>query len=171
MGAPPKHPFYGNQYTDGGYIPGSFTYKAAEKSKELLEKSVEAVVAVVSEASNRSSSNAIALTTNKQIPQNIVHSTIEKISNKGLNKNYLIAVGLGLSVAVGGGILYIKKKSKAKKEALKPADFSVGICIKCDEPLIEATYVPGSEANNEDSCIVCKNCGERNFAWYPDEKE
>lgn len=28
-GAPAGHPFFGNQHTDGGYAPGSFSYRAA----------------------------------------------------------------------------------------------------------------------------------------------
>ena len=173
MGAPPGHPFYGNQYTDGGYVPGSFTYMLAEKSIELVEKSVEAVKTVVSEVTSHSPSKTIAVATDKQVPSNIILLTVDKIGSKGINKSHLIVAGVGfLIVAVGGGILYFNKKSKEKKEAMKSADFSVGICTKCAEPLIESTYVPGIAANNNnDSYIVCKNCGEKNFAWYPDENE
>ena len=165
MGAPLEHPFYGNQYTDGNYVLGSFTYKMAEKS-------IEAVKTIVSGVTSHSPNKTIAMATDKQVSPNIIVSTVDKIGSKGINKNHLIAgVGL-LIVSVGGGILYFNKRSKKKKEAMKSADFSVGICTKCEEPLIESIYVPGSDANNNnDSHIVCKSCSEKNFAWYPDENE
>jgi len=173
LGAPSGHPFYGNQYTDGGYVIGSFTYEVAEKSIELVEKSVEAVKTVVSEVTSRLPNKAMAVATDKQVPSNIILSTVNKISKKGLNKNHFIAAGVGfLIVAVSGGILYYNKKSKRKKDDMNSADFSVGICSKCAEPLIGSTYVPGHDANNnKDSCIVCKNCGAKNFAWYPDDNK
>ena len=44
MGVPNGHPFFGNQYTTGGYIPGSFTY-----IPEVVEKFADFSTKLVSE--------------------------------------------------------------------------------------------------------------------------
>jgi len=173
MGAPMGHPFFGNQYTDGGYIPGSFRYisEVAEKSVEAIANSVKAVKSAACEMSGGAPSKALTIAADHQDQKNIVLAAIDKISSKEISKNILIVAGI-LTVATTGGILlyrHFRKKSKAKKEIMKAIDFSVGICIRCSEPLIESTFVPRSESNNKDAFIICKNCGERNFAWYPDE--
>ena len=167
MGAPMGHPFFGNQYTNGGYITGSFTYKVAEKSADA-----EIVKSVVSDVNNSIPHKTIASAVHEQTPSDFILSTFEKKSNKGIGKKHLIFAGIVIvTVAVVGGVLtyrHINKKSKAKKEGIISVDFSVGVCIKCSEPLIESTYVPSSEDNNNDACIICKSCGEKNYAWYPE---
>ena len=42
MGAPAGHPFFGNQYTDGNYKLGSFSY-------EVIDKGIDALKTVISE--------------------------------------------------------------------------------------------------------------------------
>lgn len=160
MGAPMGHPFFGNQYTDGGYLLGSFTY-------EVLEKSADAVKTVVGEMGKGATKVAMNLATKQEPSKNFVLSAVDKISGKGLNKNHLIVAGSLTVVAIGGFLIYkFNKKSKAKKEGIQSIELNVGTCKKCDKPLIESTYIPGSEANNKESYIICKNCGEKNFANY-----
>lgn len=96
------------------------------------------------------------------------------VGTKGFNKNAVIALGIGIATAVGGYLTYryISKKAKAKKEALQTIELSnVGTCTHCGEPLSESTYVPESEANGYKACIICNKCGEKNFAWYPDDND
>jgi len=167
MGAPVGHPFFGNQHTDGGYILGSFTY-------EVIEKGVNVVKSVVSEAGKSAAKKPVNLAAKQPNPKNLSLSAVEKVSSKGLNKNHLIVAGILTVVTVGGFLVYryINKKSKTKKEALQSIELSVGSCIKCGESLIESAYVSGNEANDyKDSYIVCKSCNEKNFARYPDEKD
>jgi Zn finger protein HypA/HybF involved in hydrogenase expression len=161
MGAPDGHPFFGNQYTDGGYISGTFKY-AAEKAE------------VVDNFSNMISDNIDRVTTKlvtKQKPEKLIPKVL---NTKGFNKNTLIVVAIGVVAAVTGFFAYkhISKKNKAKKGELHSIELSnVGTCIHCSEPLNGSTYVPKSEANSQKAYIICENCGEQNFAWYPDEND
>ena len=150
MGAPAGHPFFGNQFTDGGYILGSFKYDPVVK-----EKGAEILNTVVSKTSQRSASEAIAPT--------------EKISSKWLNQKNLIRAGALIVVTVGGIFIYkhISKK-KAKKENIQSISLNVGICEKCNKPLIGSEYVPAND-DNDNAHIVCNNCGEKNYAKYSNE--
>jgi len=164
MGAPAGHPFFGNQYTDGGYLLGSFTY-------EVMEKGVDVVKSVVSEMGKGATKEVVNLATNQQPSKNLGLSAIDKAGGKGVSKNQLIVAGILTVITIGGFLIYryVNKKSKAKKEATQSIELNVGICVKCGEPLVESEYVPGSEANDyKDACIICKNCGVKNFARYPD---
>jgi len=169
MGAPKGHPFFGNQYTDGGYIIGSFNYVP-----EVIEKGVSVVKTVASEVSKGTSIKTANIVTSQQKSANLNLPVVEKVSSKWLNKNNIIIVGV-LTVVTIGGILvyrYISKKNKDKKESEKSIELNVGLCVKCGKPLIESKYVPGSEINNHtDAHIICKKCGEKNFAVYPDNDE
>ena len=100
---------------------------------------------------------------------------VEKVKSKGLSKNQLIVTGI-LTIATVCGVLFyrhVSKKNRLQKEALQSVELNhVGVCIKCGEPLNESTYNPGSVTKNDtDACIICKNCGEKNFARYPDEND
>ena len=167
MGAPRGHPFFGNQHTDGGYIRGSFTYAG-----KLVERGVDVVKSVASGVGTSTSSKVATVATSEQTAKNFVTSLVDKISSNGLNKKHLIATGI-ITVAVTGGILsyrHFNKKRKNKNETIESFDFSVGVCVKCGEPLVESTFVPRSEGNkNNDAYIICKTCSEKNFAWYPNE--
>lgn len=162
MGAPVGHPFFGNQYTDGGYISNTFKY-VPEIAETVVDYSSKLV-------SDKIGKGAIEIVT-MQKPKNL----IPKVPNsKGFYINTLIAVGIGLVAAAGGYLAYkyITIKTKAKKDALQSIELRhVGICTHCNEPLSGSTYVPGSEANNQNAYIICKECGEQNFAWYPDEND
>lgn len=162
MGIPVGHPFFGNQYTDGGYRVGTYKYVP-----EVAEKIVDYSSTLVSENIDKATTKIVT----RQKPKNLIP---KELSTKGINKNALIAVGIGLVAYVGGYFAYkhISKKNKDKKDALQSVDLShVGICIHCAEPLNGSTYVPESEANSQKAYIICKNCGEQNFAWYPDEND
>ena len=147
MGAPSGHPFFGNQFTDGGYITGSFKYTPTEKiGAEILNT-------VVSETSRHSVSKAV-------VP-------VDKTSSKWFNKNNIIIASVVTVVTIGSVLIYkhISKK-KAMKESIRSISLDVGICVKCSEPLIESDYVPENKDENEAAHIVCKNCGEKNYAQY-----
>jgi uncharacterized CHY-type Zn-finger protein len=162
MGVPDGHPFFGNQYTDGGYIRGTFNYVP-----EIVEKATDYSSKLVSNNIGKAPTKIVA----KQKPENLIP---KELSTKGFNKNTLIILGIGVVVAVTGYFAYkhISKKNKARKVALQSIELShVGTCLHCGEPLNGSTYVPKSEANSQKDYIICKICGEQNFAWYPDEND
>ena len=161
MGAPDGHPFFGNQYTDGGYEPGSFTYATADILESLLDSIREATT-------DKSMSIAIK-------PEAIdLASPFEDVDDEHSSNLALIIAGVFAGFAAIGGLFWWwrRRKFKIEKEALKSIELShVGICIKCGKPLSESVYVPENKANNTDAYIACKSCGEKNFARYPDEND
>jgi len=162
MGVPVGHPFFGNQYTDGGYIAGTFKYVP-----EIAEKVVDYSSTLISENIDKATTKVVT----REKPKNLI---LKALNTKGINKNALIAVVIGFAATVGGYCAYkhISKKTKAKKDGLQSIELShVGTCIHCGEPLNGSTYVPESEANRQKAYIICKDCGEQNFAWYPDEND
>jgi len=157
MGIHATHPFFGNQYTNGGYIPGSF------KFPEIVETVVESSSKLIP---NNINVSATRLAKGKKILR-------LKPSTRVVNKNILIATGIGMGLVMGGYFTYrhFSKKKKAKQEALCSIELrNVGICTHCGEPLIGSTYIPENEECGHNAYILCKKCGEKNFAWYPDDK-
>ena len=166
MGVPVGHPFFGNQYTNGGYVSGS--YKYAPEGGEIVEKVVVCSSELISENIDKTKPKIVTRDETKKIIQ-------KGVNIRGLNKNTLIAIGIsGVVATISGYFAYkhIRKKIKAKKDELQSIELiNVGICIQCAEPLNGSTYVPENESNSQKAYIICKKCGEKNFAWYPREKE
>lgn len=183
MGAPAGHPFFGNQFTDGGYKLGSFTYAVVEKGidavKDIISETaaaqaitdtttrIDTVKNVISETGKGAAPIAIKPKADKLIPKKIV----AKIPNKNTLIIGSIIVG---AVAIGGFITYklLRRKSKASQAPLQTIELrNVGICVNCGESLIGSTYLPESKEGSHDEYIICKSCGAKNFARYPDESE
>jgi len=143
-GVPKGHPFFGNQYTDGGYIKKSFSY-----IPEIIEKGNDVIKSVVKKTGESVSPIAANKSADSVTPKTIFP--------KGSNKNALIIGGIVLvATTVGGFIAYklLKKKAKTKQENLQSVELqNVGVCIKCGEPLIGSTYIPESEENSCDAYI------------------
>jgi len=160
MGVPYGHPFFGNQYTNGGYIPGTFKY-VPDMAETIIKNSSRLV------------SDKIGKTVSEMVTRPKPMIQILKVPNtKGFDLNILIAGGLALGVFTGGYLFYKFKnqKTKAEKFALQPIELSyVGICTNCGEPLSESTYVPESETDNQVAYIICNECGEKNFANFANE--
>jgi len=160
MGAPEGHPFFGNQYTDGGYVPGSFTYATADILESIFDSLRET-------ASEKAISTAVK-------PKAVDLSPFDDVNAEHSNNLALIITGILAGLAAIGGIIWWRHRRKAKieKEALQSIELrNVGICIKCGNPLSESVYVPENKADNLDAYIVCKSCGEKNFARYPDSDD
>ena len=160
MGAPAGHPFFGNQYTDGNYRLGSFTY-------EVIDKGIDALKTVISETGKGAAPVAIKPKADTLISKTIV--------TKSSNKNTLIIGGIIIGAsAIGGFITYklLKRKGKAKQAHPQSIELqNVGTCINCGEPLVGSTYILESKESSHDDYIICKSCGEKNFARYPDKSE
>lgn len=138
------HPFFGNQYTDGGYITGSFKFPQG-----LTRKVGERISRVpVSESTiiHKLSSNTTA-----HPPKTV------KISTKS---KWIIPTLIIAAITAAGG--YVAYRLLKKKNIIKIPN--IGICEHCGEPLTESELVP--EENTP--YIICKKCGERNYAKYTD---
>lgn len=163
MGVPNGHPFFGNQYTNGGYQTGTYTY---------IESAVENAVSIAKNIVKESSSNENKVSTSK-----IYDESLSKLSNisKTLAKSDLsskekvIIGGIFVAVAsIGGVITYniFKKRKAAKKNTIELEN--IGVCTDCGEPLIGSEF--HLEGEDSDSAFIkCNNCGTKNYAHY-DEK-
>lgn len=161
MGAPSGHPFFGNQYTDGGYQTGTYTY---------VGEAVENFASIVKDVLKEDANNQYKASTTKVSSESMskLSDIQESLSTSSLSGRDKIIIG-GILVAVasiGGVITYkiLKKKKSVKKDTIELEN--VGVCIDCGEPLI------GSELHleNNGAYITCNNCGTKNYAHY-DEKE
>lgn len=135
------HPFFGNQYSNGGYIPGSFKFPKG-LSREVGERIKE--VALSTEAT-KSISSSIA---------------VDSIEDLDMKNKWIIGGFIVVGMAVGAYFAY--RYIKRKTTVIIP---NVGVCEKCGEPLNESELV----ADENSLFIVCKNCGEKNYAHYYDE--
>ncbi|MEL7589789.1 MAG: hypothetical protein AAGU17_00635 [Anaerolineaceae bacterium] len=160
MGVPTGHPFFGNQHTNGGYIRGTYTYEVIEKGKEILKPFIKEV------------SQAVTHGATKQKPDNLIP---RKFVAKGFFDKTMIIGGILVAVTAVGGFItdeFLRNKAKAKQDSLQSIELqNVGTCTHCGEPLIDSTYVPEDEEDGHNAYIICKKCGEKNFARYPDEND
>ncbi|PKO07204.1 MAG: hypothetical protein CVU41_02675 [Chloroflexi bacterium HGW-Chloroflexi-3] len=162
MGVPVGHPFFGNQYTDGGYILGTFKYDSG-------------IAGTVFDNSSKLFSNKIDKTLSEILTRQKPKNQILKVPNtKGFDLNILIAGGIELGVFAGGYLFcrHISEKTKAKKDVQQFIELcQVGTCTHCGEPLSGSRYIPESEADSQGAYMICNECGEKNFAWFPDEND
>ena len=138
------HPFFGNQYTNGGYVIGSFKFPEG-LTREVSEKIAQVALPI------KTSTSAL----HKDILLKPVTDTATK------SKWVIPAIIITVVTAAGG---YIAYKHFKKKKIIKIPN--VGICEFCGEPLTGAKLI----ANDSNLYIVCKKCGEKNFARNSDDE-
>lgn len=112
MGSPVGHPFFGNQYTDGGYIAGTFKYVP-----QIGEKVVDYCSVLVPGNIDKATTKIIT----RQKSNNLIP---KELNTKGINKNALIVACISLVATVGGYFAYkhINKKIKLKKMIWNPSN-------------------------------------------------
>lgn len=138
------HPFFGNQYTDGGYVIGSFKFPEG-LTREVGEKIAQVAVPI------KTSTSPIQ----KGTP-------LKPLSNTAAKSKWAIpAIIITVVVAAGG---YISYKYYKKKKIIRIPN--VGICESCGEPLTGSKLI----ANDDNLYIVCKKCGEKNFARHSNDE-
>lgn len=148
MGAPAGHPFFGNQYTDGGYVPGSFSYPGARNISEATRR---AAASLSKSAAGSCASVPAASVNGQRMPQFSVPS--------------LVAGG---AVALIGGVAtfaYLRFKFAATSEPTVEGGevASFGLCESCGEPLTST----GLAALNQDAIgdfMTCQSCSHQNRA-------
>lgn len=162
MGAPSGHPFFGNQYTDGGYQAGTYTY---------VGEAVENVASIVKDILKENAKNEHKVSTPKISDESVsklfnIQKSLSTSSSSGRDK--IIIGGILVAVASIGGIItyrILKKKKSVKQDTIELEN--VGVCIDCGEPLI------GSELHleNDGAYISCNNCDTKNYAHYNEKEE
>lgn len=146
MGAPEGHPFYGNQYTNGGYIKGTFKY---------VPENLGNVADIFD-----------IRTSQKAISQEPKQPSLIGSEPMGIVKITIIATAIAV---VASAIAYLVYKQHEKKVMVQTIELNnTGICVRCGEPLSGSTYCSEGEKNDHCDFIKCKKCGKKNFAWYPD---
>ena len=139
------HPFFGNRYTNGGYIIGSF------KFPEGLTREVGEQLDKIAVPSNIGT-----------IPSVRNSAPLESVVKTGAKSKWIIPTLIIAAIAAAGGYFayrHFKKKGIAKIP-------NIGICEFCGEPLTGAKLIP----NDNNPYIVCKKCGEKNFAKYSNDE-
>lgn len=155
MGAPAGHPFFGNQYTDGGYVRGSFSYAALGNIAESTRRAAASLGK--SPAGTRASVPAASVK-GLRMPQFSIPS--------------LIAVS---AVALIGGVAtfaYLRFNSVATSEpTIEDGEVaSFGLCESCGEPL--ASSGPAELKQDEiGDFVTCKSCSHQNRARYVEEDD
>jgi len=136
------HPFFGNQYTDGGYIIGLFKFPEG----------------LMREVGNQLAKIAVpdTLPTNIGTKPSVGNSApLESVVNTGAKSKWIIPT---LIIAAVGG--YFTYRHFKKRGIVKIPN--VGICEYCGDPLTGAKLIP----NDNEPYIICKKCGEKNYAKY-----
>ncbi|MDR0883476.1 MAG: hypothetical protein LBN05_02565 [Oscillospiraceae bacterium] len=139
------HPFFGNQYTNGGYAIGSFKFPEG-LTREVGERIVKISVPDT------------ALSSSNVIPSVRTTAPLTDVVKTGAKSKWIIPTLIVAAIVAAGGYLayrYFKKKGLVKIP-------NVGVCEHCGEPLTGATFV----LDNDTPYIVCKKCGEKNYAKY-----
>ena len=139
------HPFFGNQYTNGGYLIGSF------KFPEGLTREIGEQLAKMAKPNN------VPLNMGK-IPSVSNSVPLESVVKSGSKGKWIIPALVIVTIAATGSYFaykYFKKKGIVKIP-------NVGICEFCENPLTGSKFIP--DENNP--YIVCKKCDEKNFAKH-----
>lgn len=143
------HPFYGNQYTNGGYTKGSFKFPEG-LTREVGEQFVKTTMIdpnIVIEKVHVAKSSSI------KVDKNAVSKVIEpKVNNK------FIVPGIAITTLVVGGYLVYRYKKKKRTFEVP----NVGICEGCGDPLTGSEFVADSDL----PYIICKKCGKKNYSHY-----
>ncbi|MGF0139859.1 hypothetical protein ACQRC3_00750 [Streptococcus alactolyticus] len=156
MGVPEGHPFFGNQYTDGGYQPGSFSYTF----EPLMEKAIDSVQPIakkVVEKPVKLHRDSLTHTKNKAL----------KLDKNDKGKGAIIIAGITVVVT---GVSFIAYKLSHRKKTQNIKIENVGVCSHCGKPLLNSRFYREDENNGIDAYIQCKFCGEKNYAHYNEIK-
>lgn len=122
------------------------------------------------------SDNISRISSSEAIPQR-ANKILPRVSNVGKSgKGTMIAVVVvSVVAAIGTGAYFLykhtNKKRKSKRETLQTIELEyVGACKRCGDPLGGSEYVDENTSDSHTAYIICKKCGEKNYAWYPDDE-
>ncbi|MHC1735749.1 MAG: hypothetical protein AB9921_08805 [Erysipelotrichaceae bacterium] len=163
------HPFFGNQYTNGNY-PGNYHYNW---SPNLIESEVmrQSTKILSSDTNAVEALNANTQSANKILPNS---TKIQKIGKDTVTPILIVAGVFAAGVAAYFLYEHFKKKRNTDEEYRIIDLDNVGMCKNCDEILDGSEYIDENSSDSNIAYIICKKCGEKNYAWYPegeDDKE
>lgn len=153
MGAPSGHPFFGNQYTDGGYAPGSYSYGSK------LDEALSLVGASLGRSSASTDTSATA-------------ASVKGLRVPPLSASSAITVGAVLLICGVATFAYRRFKSVGASES-NVEDGTVarfGVCEACGNPLAISVHAEPEQDETGDF-VTCKNCSHPNRARYADEDD
>lgn len=151
MGAPSGHPFFGNQYTNGDYVIGSYTYDAARSISETIASRIKP---------NNGANFAF------------LRKTFAIQRTPTLSISSLAAAG---AVALIGGVAtyaYLRTRSASPIDSDLGSEkiASFGVCESCGEALASAGPAELHQDERGDF-VVCENCSHENRAKYSQDVE
>jgi ribosomal protein L34E len=145
------HPFFGNQYTDGGYEIGSFKFPEG-LTREITERLTDI------HAPDKDLGNTDSI---PSVHENRETFHLDTVDESETQNGWVILAFIKSAIAAVGS--YIAYKYFKKKRIIKIPN--IGVCEKCGEPLTGAKFM----LNSNSPYITCKKCGEKNYAHYSSE--
>ena len=137
------HPFFGNQYAGSSYS-GGYHYDWIPNSKSIA----------LSQSVNGNLSKA---------------SKILEIGKSAMNVELVVSVVVATAINAYFQYKRINKEYKSKAEAFQTIEFeNIGTCKHCSKPLSPSEYVDENTSDSHTAYIICRKCGEKNYAWYSD---
>ena len=159
------HPFFGNKYVSSSVVyPGGYTYDWLPNTN-ISEVFTRSTKVATDSISNIPLSVAAPQRSIKVIPK------MPKSIKIGKGGKIAIITTIAAAAGTGAYFLYrhIDKKRKSKEEALQTIELeNVGACKHCGNPLSGSEYVDENTSDSHTAYIICKKCGEKNYAWYTD---
>ncbi len=155
MGAPAGHPFFGNQYTNGGYVNGSFSYSGLVNGFVRTDAETAAPL--------RKSMGGVAT---PRLPEVELPTAKPSITIPSL-------VAAGAVMLIGGvaSFVYLRSRSNGAETTLDDEEIAgFGLCESCGQIL--ASSGPAKVQRDEDGdFVVCENCSHKNRARYEDGQD
>jgi DNA-directed RNA polymerase subunit RPC12/RpoP len=156
LGAPTGHPFFGNQYTHGGYVNGSFTYKN-----------------VIGNVAGTAIKGATQI--GKSMPGAMTGLRLKFPMPASLSSTPIVPlIAAGTVVLIGGVATFAYLRSRLTNAGELPLEGSnlagFGLCESCGEELaISGPAVV--EQDDDGDYVVCDSCSHKNRARTSEDKK
>lgn len=156
MGAPTGHPFFGNQYTHGGYVNGSFAYE------NIIGNVAETAVKAATQVGKSMPSAMSGLRLKPPMPASLSSTSIVSL------------IAAGTVVLIGGVATFVYLRSRftnAGELPLEGGNFAgFGLCESCGEELaISGPAVV--EQDDDGDYVVCDSCSHKNRARTSEDED
>ena len=156
MGAPTGHPFFGNQYTHGGYVNGSFTYE------NIIGNVAGTAVKAATQVGKSMPGAMSGLRLKRPMPASLSSTSIVSL------------IAAGTVVLIGGVATFVYLRSRftnAGELPLEGGNFAgFGLCESCGEELaISGPAVV--EQDDDGDYVVCDSCSHKNRARTSEDED
>jgi DNA-directed RNA polymerase subunit RPC12/RpoP len=156
LGAPTGHPFFGNQYTHGGYVNGSFEYENA------IENLAGTTVKLAAKVGKSTPGAVLGLRLKPPMPVSLSSTSIVPL------------IAAGTVVLIGGVATFVYLRSRLTKAGELPLEggnlAGFGLCESCGEELaISGPAVV--EQDDDGDYVVCDSCSHKNRARTSEDED